>query len=122
MEGHLGGLRERVKQAFASAGLATIQSHLVPENEVWVVQRLTLEGDKATSGGNTRARVYINTHGDKLYLTEQDAPAADTLYELVEPFRLYPRERIAAEWDQAQAATTLILVMVGYRLLYPVER
>ena len=119
MDGHRGGLRERTKELFASSGLATIRSRQVPQDEIWVVEHLTLEGDKTTSGGNTRARVYIDTHGDKLYLTEQDAPAADTLYELHDPFRLYQGERIAAEWDQAQAATTLILVVVGQRLFAP---
>lgn len=107
-------LRLREKKTFASAGLATVYSDTVPPDQLWCIQLLSVEGNLTTSGGNTRARVYIDGHGYKHYVAEQDGPSADTLYWRAEPFWMIPGERIAVEWDQAQAATTVELLAMGY--------
>ena len=107
-------LRLREKKAFASAGLATVYSSIVPPDQLWCIQLLSVEGNLTTSGGNTRCRVHINGHGYKHYIAEQDAPALSTLYWRAESFWMIPGERIAAEWDEAQAATTVELLAMGY--------
>lgn len=99
---------------FASAALVTLYSDTVPADEVWCIQRLSFEGNKATSGGNTRARYYADRSGARTPIGEQDAPAADTLYWDKDPFWLRPGERLALEWDQAQASTTLKMYLRGY--------
>ena len=107
-------LRLRLKGTYTAAGLATLYSDFIPEGQLWCIQRLVVEGNLATSGGNTRCRVLIDGHGYKHHLAEQDAPSADTLYWIQDPFWLVPRERIAIEWDQAQANTTLEAFGTGY--------
>lgn len=105
--------RDHKRQTFADAGLATLYSERVPEGQIWRIERWAYEADKATSGGNTRARVYVDGHGAKMYASEQDAPAADTLYWNDEPITLWPGERLALEWDQAQAATVVQMYLHG---------
>jgi len=109
----MNGLRERYKKLIADAGLASLPSNKVPEGQTWHITRLAFEGSSVTSGGNTRARYYIDGHGDKLYLGEQDAPAADTLYKDPDPIDLLPGESLVLEWDQAQASTTLQMQLTG---------
>ncbi|MCL5026641.1 MAG: hypothetical protein M1531_09155 [Chloroflexi bacterium] len=107
-------LRKRYRQTFADAGLATLKSDPVPEDQVWCIQRHSVEGTLATSGGNTRLRTYIEGHGDKLYLNEEISPTANELYWDPDTIYLHPRERLALEWDQAQAGTILQLTLLGY--------
>jgi len=109
-------LRLREKKTFASAGLATVYSDIVPPGQLWCIQRLSVEGSSTTSGGNTRCRVYISGHGYEHYLVEQDAPAASTLYWTEQPFWMIPGERLAATWDQAQASATVELQAMGYSI------
>ncbi len=105
--------RDHKRQNFADAALATLYSNEVPPGQIWHIERWAYEGDKITSGGNTRARMYVDGHGAKMYVDEQDAPAADTLYKGVDPLTLWPGERLALEWDQAQAATILQMYLHG---------
>ena len=99
---------------FASAGLQTLYSDIVPPDQIWCVQRLAFEGNLATSGGNTRARYYADRSGVRQPLAEQDAPVADTLYWDADPFWLCPGDKLALEWDQGQASTTLKMHLRGY--------
>jgi len=85
----------------------------VPEGQTWHITRLAFEGNLATSGGNTRARYYIDGHGDKLYLGEQNNPVANVLYWDPDPIDLVQGEFLVLEWDQAQASTTLNLYLIG---------
>jgi len=82
---------------------------------MWCIDHTAWEIDKATSGGSTRCRLYIDGHGYKHSIAEQDAPAADTLYTWSKNEYLYPGERLALDIDQGQAATTVNMCMTGYR-------
>ena len=106
--------RIREKKTFAGAGLATVYSDTVPPGQLWCVQLLSAEGSSTTSGGNTRCRAYIDGHGYKHWLAEQDGPSADTLYWRAEPFWMIPGERIAVDWDQGQAGVVVELQAMGY--------
>jgi len=108
-------IRIHVVGNIASAGLGTIQSDRVPEGEWWCVCRTEYEGNKTTSGGNTRARIYIGGHGPKFYLREQQSPSANNLYQVVNEFDLAPGEWVALEWDEAQADTDLNMYIIGRR-------
>lgn len=107
-------LRLRYIKKFTSAGLASLYSDIVPPGQLWCIQLLSVEGDLTTSGGNTRCRVYIDGHGYKHYVSEQDGPSASTLYWRAEPFWMVPGERLVAEWDQAQINTTVEMLAMGY--------
>lgn len=107
-------LRLRYKKKFTSAGLASLYSDTVEPGQSWCIQLLSVEGDVITSGGNTRCRVYIDGHGYKHYVAEQDSPSADTLYWRAEPFWMMRGETLVAEWDQAQVNTTLEMQLMGY--------
>ncbi|KKM85335.1 hypothetical protein LCGC14_1290020 [marine sediment metagenome] len=110
------GLRLRPNKIFASAALQTLYSDSVPRGLTWCFQQVAWTIDKATSGGNTRARLYIDGPAWKHYLEEQDAPVADTLYTYSEKVFLYPGERLALEIDQGQANTFADMSISGYRL------
>lgn len=107
-------LRLRARKLFASAGLQTLYSDYVEQGKIYCVQQVAWEIDKATFGGNTRARLYIDGHGYEHNIEEQDAPAADTLYTFQEPLWLIPGERLAIDIDQAQADTTAEMCLTGY--------
>jgi len=107
-------LRLRAREVFSSAGLATLYSEVVPAGKVYCIQHTAWEIDKATSGGNTRCRLYIDGHGYKHYIAGQDAPSADTLYWWQHPIWLIQGERLALDIDQAQASTTAEMDMSGY--------
>ncbi len=106
-------LRLPLVNDFASAGLQTLFSRYVPAGQVWHIERVTFEGDKATSSGETRARLYITERGQTVYLHEQDGPTAKALYEITEPFTMIEGERLALEWDQGQATTRLKMGIIG---------
>lgn len=107
-------LRIHLSKTFASAGLATLETDPTPDGMTYCIQRVAWEISKATSGGNTRARLYIKGHGPKIYLSEQDAPVAATLYWDADPFWLVPGESLALDIDQAQADTVAKLDATGY--------
>ena len=107
-------LRLRPRKLFASAGLQTLYSDYVERGQIYCFQQVAWEIDKATSGGNTRCRLYIEGHGYKHYLAGQDAPSADTLYWYKEPAWLIPGERLALDIDQGQASTTAEMDITGY--------
>ena len=107
-------LRLRARKVFASAGLQTLLSEYVDYHKIYCIQQVAWEINLATSGGNTRCRLYIQGHGYKHFLAEQDAPAADTLYWYKEPVWLIPRERLALDIDQGQASTTAEMNITGY--------
>lgn len=107
-------LRLRATKVFSSAGLQTLYTEPVEHDKIYCLQQIAWEIDKATSGGNTRCRLYISGHGYKHDLEEQDTPVADTLYTYDTPVWLIPGERLALEIDQAQASTTAQMEMLGY--------
>lgn len=113
-------LRLRLKQLFTAAQLNTLYSVRVPEGELWVIEQIAWEIDLALSGGNTRARLYLEGHGYKHAIEEQSAPAASSLYTYSEPLFLISGERLALDLDQSQASTTVELHATGYRR-YPAE-
>jgi len=107
-------LRLRARKRFALAALQTLLSEPVESDKIYCIQQVAWEIDKATAGGNTRGRLYIEGSGYKHYLAEQDTPVADTLYWYKEPVWLIPRERLALDIDQGQAATTAEMHIAGY--------
>ena len=107
-------LRLRYRKLFASAGLVTLQSEPVPDDQIWCIQRAAWEIDKATSGGNTRCRRYIDGHGYKHYLSEEDAPTANALYWDADPVWLTPGEMMSLDIDEAQADTVALMSLTGY--------
>lgn len=110
---HSWQVREHPDETFSAADLVTLQSEPVPEKTVWRLDRITFEGDKTTSGGNTRARLVIIRGSTKRAIFEQDGPSADTLYRDPDPIELAAGERLGLEWDEAQAATRLQLNLYG---------
>lgn len=107
-------LRLRSKKTFSAAQLQTLYSDIVEPGYIYCVQQVAWEIDKATSGGNTRVRLFIAGHGYRHNIEEQDAPAADTLYTYAEPIWLIPGESLAIDIDQAQATTTAEMILTGY--------
>jgi len=112
-------IRIKVTRTASGAGLQVARTEPVPEGEQWVVERHTYEGSAATSGGNTRARTYIDGRGYNLYLKEQDGPSAGALYADADRVILSPSERLAVEWDEAASGNVLTLHVVGYRIYDP---
>lgn len=107
-------LRLRAKEVFSSAALQTLKTEPVEPGKIYYLEQIAWEIDKATAGGNTRCRLYIDGHGYKHNLVEQDGPSADALYTYTEKPYLYPGERLALDIDQAQADTTAELCATGY--------
>lgn len=107
-------LRLRSKQLFVDAKLQTLYSEYVEPGKIYCIQQTAWEIDKATVNGNTRVRLYIDGHGYKHNIEEQDAPAADTLYTYPDPIWLVPRERLAIDIDQADTNTTAQMLLTGY--------
>ena len=99
----------------SGAGLQTLMSDIVPAHELWCIQRYAYEGSAATSGGNTRARTYVEGHGYKHYVSEKDGPSLATLYWDPDSIWLHEGERLAQEWDQAADGNVLDLYVNGYR-------
>ena len=107
-------LRLRPKTTFSGAGLQTLASERVEAGKIYCIQQVAWTISKTTSGGNTRVRLFIDGHGYRHNLEEQDAPAADTLYTYSEPTWLIPGESLAIDIDQAQAATIAEMCLTGY--------
>lgn len=110
------GLRLRPEKLFTSAGVQTLSTGKVPPGFVWCLESIAWEIDKATSGGNTRCRLFIDRGaGEKHYLDEQLVPVANWLYTRNEKDYLYPGEILSLEVDQGQASTTAKMDITGYR-------
>lgn len=107
-------LRLRSRKKWTSAALQTLYSDLVEPGKIYCIQQVAWEIDLATSGGNTRVRLYIEGHGYKHNIEEQDAPTANELYTYTDPIWLIPGERLAIDLDQAQANTTAEMCLTGY--------
>lgn len=107
-------LRIRARQLFAAAALQTLYSDYVEQGKIYCIQQVAWEIDLATSGGNTRVRLYIDGHGYRHNIEEQDTPTADELYTYNDPIWLIPGERLAIDIDQAQANTTAEMCLTGY--------
>jgi len=107
-------LRLHNSKTFSSAGLVTLETDPTPDNMIYCIQRYAWEIDKATSGGNTRVRSYLNGHGYKHYLAEEDGPTANALYWDADSIWLVPGESLALDIDEAQADTVAILNCTGY--------
>ena len=109
------GLRIDMDQLFSGAGVQRLLSTPVPEREWWCLRAIAWEINKATSGGNTRARLYVDRGaGQRHYLDEQLTPTADWLYTRSEDDWLWPGERLGLEVDQGQASTIVKLYAGGY--------
>ena len=105
-------LRARIK---ASANeLTTLLSEYVESGKIYCIQQVAWEIDAVLSGGNTRARLYIEGHGYKHFIEEQQNPAADNLYTYDDPIWLIPRERLAIEFDHAANNATAEMDLTGY--------
>ena len=107
-------IRLRAKKLFSSAELQTLYTENVEQGKIYCLEQIAWEIDKATSGGNTRCRLYIDGHGYKHNLDEQLTPVADWLYTHFEKPYLTPGERLALDIDQGQASTTAELNATGY--------
>lgn len=107
-------LRLRPRKITGSAGLQTLFCPRVPGDQIWCLQQITWEINKATSGGNTRCRLYIDGHGYKHNLAGQATPTANVLYTYTKKPFLGPGERLALDIDQAQATTTVEMCLTGY--------
>lgn len=107
-------LRLRAKKKFTAAGHVTLYSEYVESGKIFCSQQLAWEIDTATSGGNTRVRLFIAGHGYNHYLEEQNNPTANTLYTFLEPVGIVPGERLAIEIDHADANTTAEMFITGY--------
>lgn len=110
------GLRLHPEKYYASSGLQKLETDLVPRGVVWCLESIAWEINKATSGGNTRCRLYIaRGAGEKHFIDEQLNPVADWLYTRNETDYLHEGERLVLEIDQAQAATMAKMDICGYR-------
>jgi hypothetical protein len=109
-------LRLHYEVIAAAAGLLTVESDSPDPGELWCIQHCSVRGSSTTSGGNTRAQLYVSGHGYKHPLEEQDAPEASVLYSYSDDVYILPGERLSADWDQAQANCLLELFVEGYRL------
>ncbi len=107
-------LRLHKSKTFASAGLVTLETDPTPDNMTYCLQRMAWEISLATSGGNTRCRLYINGHGYKHNLSQQTTPTANVLYWDADPVWLVPGESLALDIDEAQADTVATLNCTGY--------
>lgn len=107
-------IRLRARKLFSSSGLQTLYTNYVEQNSIYCLEQIAWEIDLATSGGNTRCRLYIDGHGYKHFLDEQLVPVANWLYTYTKKPHLYPGERLALEIDQGQASTTAELDATGY--------
>ena len=107
-------LRLRARKVFNSGAIRTLLSEFVESGKIYCIQQVAWEISLATALGNTRCRLYIQGHGYKHYLAEQDAPTAAKLYWYKEPVWLIPRERLALDIDQPQDSTTAEMDITGY--------
>ena len=108
-------LRLHYTDTKSGAGLQTLRSDPVPAGELWCIQRHSYEGSAATSSGNTRARVHIEGHGYKHYISDKNEPTAALLYWDDAAVWLTEGERLVLEWDQAADGNKLDLYLDGYR-------
>lgn len=111
-------LRLHPSDKFASAGLQTLKTERVERSKIFCCQQIAWEIDTALSGGNTRARLYIEGHGYKHVLEEQDAPVAGVLYTYDNDLWLTPGEALCLDLDQAQASTIAHMYITGYWTAY----
>ena len=107
-------LRLTAKKLFDGGALDTLYSEKVKDGRIYCIQQVAWEIDVATSGGNTRCRLYIEGHGYKHYISEQDGPTAGTLYEYKIPLWLIPGERLALDIDNTGTSTTAEMHLTGY--------
>lgn len=107
-------LRLRSKIVATANELTTLYSEFVEFGKLFCIQQVAWEIDAALSGGETRARLYIEGHGYKHNIEEQQDPAADNLYTYDDPIWLIPRERLAVDFDYAANEATAELCLTGY--------
>ncbi len=107
-------LRDRNDEKISSAGEHRLKLEQVERDKINCYQRISWEISQATSGGNTRCRLVIEKKGYDVPLSEEDAPAANTLYWYKDPVWLYPGETIVLIIDQAQADTDAEINAIGY--------
>jgi len=108
-------LRLRYVETIASAGLYSLRSEPVETGYLYCIEHTAWEISLATSGGNTRCRLYIEGHGYKHYLAEQVNPVANRLYTWSKNEFLHQGERLVLDIDQAQATTVAQMLLLGYR-------
>lgn len=107
-------MRDRQEKYFSSAGLVTLKADQVPPGRSHCIQHVSWEISKALGGGNLRARLYIEGHGYKHLLREQNTPQANISYTFRKDIWLMPGEELALDLDQVAAATTAKMHLTGY--------
>jgi hypothetical protein len=107
-------LRDRLEELFSTAALHTLETKPVKPGRVHCVQHVSWEINKALGGGNYRARLYIDGHGYKHELREQNTPQAGISYTVDEEIWLIPGESLALDLDQVAASTTAKLHLTGF--------
>jgi len=108
-------LRLRYVETISSAGLYSLKSEPVETGYLYCIEHTAWEISLATSGGNTRCRLYIEGHGYKHYIAEQNIPAANRLYTWSKNEFLHQGERLVLDIDQAQATTVAQMLLLGYK-------
>jgi hypothetical protein len=107
-------LRDRLEELFSSAALVTLSAKAIPPGKVHCVQHVSWEINKALGGGNYRARLYIDGHGYKHQLCEQNTPQANISYTFDDEIWLIEGEQLALDLDQVAASTTVKLHLTGF--------
>jgi len=107
-------LRIPLQKKFTSNALSVLESEPVPVDKIYCIQQVAWEIDTATSGGNTRVRLFIDGHGYNHYIQEQDGPSTNTLYTYSIPLWLVPGEMLAIEIDYAGTNTVAKMWLTGY--------
>ena len=107
-------LRDRQEKLYSSAALVTLSTKPVPPGKVHCVQHCSWETNKATGGGNYRARLYIAGHGYNHQLCEQGTPQANISYTYDDEIWLIEGEQLALDLDQCAASTTIKMHCTGF--------
>jgi hypothetical protein len=103
----------------ANATLDTIEFDPVRAKRMQVIERIAVENETTAF---TDFRVYIAGLGEKLYLLEQDAPAADTLYWDDQPIYIPEGRWLAVDFYGTTLADDLAVHINGFEVLQPEGR
>lgn len=107
-------LRLRATATFASAALQTLYTDFVEPGMIGCLEQIAWQFDTALSGGNDRARLYIDGHGYKHQLAQASSPTEGKIYTYTKKPYLYPGERLALELDQGDSDNIAEMNITGY--------
>jgi len=108
---HRGWHRRRLGVAAPSTDPYRQLADPVPSGRRWYVQRVGVIDE---TNAATYVRIVVMRGSEPFYLSEQKAPAANTLYDDRDPLTLSEGEQIGAEWSGHTAADALKLYL-SYR-------